>query len=52
MLGAVGAYEWTGTVVQKRGEKDTIYPNTTFQNVLQNSRNSYLGESTNSKKPQ
>ncbi|XP_026522273.1 integrin alpha-2 isoform X2 [Notechis scutatus] len=45
MLGAVGAYEWTGTVVQKRGEKNTIYPNTTFQNVLQNSRNSYLGYS-------
>ncbi|XP_034296748.1 integrin alpha-2 [Pantherophis guttatus] len=45
MLGAVGAYEWTGTVVQKRGRKDTIYPNTTFQNVLQNSRNSYLGYS-------
>uniref|UniRef100_A0A8C6VFZ3 VWFA domain-containing protein n=1 Tax=Naja naja TaxID=35670 RepID=A0A8C6VFZ3_NAJNA len=45
MLGAVGAYEWTGTVVQKRGEKNTIYPNTTFQNVLQKSRNSYLGYS-------
>uniref|UniRef100_A0A8C5WPH2 VWFA domain-containing protein n=1 Tax=Laticauda laticaudata TaxID=8630 RepID=A0A8C5WPH2_LATLA len=45
MLGAVGAYEWTGTVVQKRGEKNTIYPNTTFQNVLQRSQNSYLGYS-------
>ncbi|XP_025023432.1 integrin alpha-2 isoform X1 [Python bivittatus] len=45
MLGAVGAYEWTGTVVQKRGEKDTIFPNTTFQNVLQKNRNSYLGYS-------
>ncbi|XP_015670666.1 integrin alpha-2 [Protobothrops mucrosquamatus] len=45
MLGAVGAYEWTGTVVQKRGEKDIIFPNTTFQNVLQNSQNSYLGYS-------
>uniref|UniRef100_A0A670YN62 Integrin subunit alpha 2 n=1 Tax=Pseudonaja textilis TaxID=8673 RepID=A0A670YN62_PSETE len=45
MLGAVGAYEWTGTVVQKRGEENTIYPNTTFQNVLQKSQNSYLGYS-------
>ncbi|XP_063151748.1 integrin alpha-2 [Candoia aspera] len=45
MLGAVGAYEWTGTVVQKRGEKDIIFPNTTFQNVLQRNRNSYLGYS-------
>ncbi|XP_061473715.1 integrin alpha-2 isoform X2 [Rhineura floridana] len=46
MLGAVGAYEWTGTVIQETSKQATIFPNKVFEKVLQErNQNSYLGYS-------
>ncbi|KAJ7334994.1 hypothetical protein JRQ81_012935 [Phrynocephalus forsythii] len=44
MLGAVGAYEWTGTVVQQTEKQTTIFPSQAFEKVLQDrNQSSYLG---------
>lgn len=47
MLGAVGAYDWNGTVVMQKGNQIIIPRNTTF-NVESSRKNeplaSYLGE--------
>ncbi|XP_069077808.1 integrin alpha-2 [Pleurodeles waltl] len=46
MLGAVGAYDWTGTVVHQTSNKDFIFPNDAFEKVLQDrNHSSYLGYS-------
>ncbi|XP_062984155.1 integrin alpha-2 isoform X2 [Elgaria multicarinata webbii] len=46
MLGAVGAYEWTGTVVRETEKQDTIFPYEAFEKVLQDrNQSSYLGYS-------
>uniref|UniRef100_A0ABM5FTY2 Integrin alpha-2 isoform X1 n=1 Tax=Pogona vitticeps TaxID=103695 RepID=A0ABM5FTY2_9SAUR len=45
-LGAVGAYEWTGTVVQETEKQVTIFPSQAFEKVLQDrNQSSYLGYS-------
>nr|XP_034956458.1 integrin alpha-2 [Zootoca vivipara] len=46
MLGAVGAYEWTGTVVQETAKQAAIFPKQAFEKVLQDrNHTSYLGYS-------
>nr|XP_008101009.1 PREDICTED: integrin alpha-2 [Anolis carolinensis] len=46
MLGAVGAYEWTGTVIQESEKQATVFPNDAFEKVLQDrNQSSYLGYS-------
>ncbi|KAH0627930.1 hypothetical protein JD844_008514, partial [Phrynosoma platyrhinos] len=46
MLGAVGAYEWTGTVIQESEKQATVFPNHAFEKVLQDrNQSSYLGYS-------
>lgn len=44
MLGAVGAYSWSGTVVHQTGSKVDIFPSTAFEETLQDrSHSSLLG---------
>ncbi|XP_053152096.1 integrin alpha-2 isoform X2 [Hemicordylus capensis] len=46
ILGAVGAYEWSGTVIQESAKQVTIFPNETFERVLEDgNESSYLGYS-------
>lgn len=46
MLGAVGAYEWDGTVVQKTAKQTTIFPSEAFEkNLQERNQTSYLGYS-------
>ncbi|XP_069483360.1 integrin alpha-2 [Ambystoma mexicanum] len=46
MLGAVGAYDWSGTVVHQTSKKDLILPNDAFEKILQDrNHSSYLGYS-------
>ncbi|XP_034855336.1 integrin alpha-2 [Mirounga leonina] len=46
MLGAVGAYAWSGTVVQQTSHGHLIFPNQAFDQILQDkNHSSYLGYS-------
>uniref|UniRef100_A0A8C3T928 Integrin alpha-2 n=1 Tax=Chelydra serpentina TaxID=8475 RepID=A0A8C3T928_CHESE len=46
MLGAVGAYDWSGTVVQETSNQVTMFPNQVFEKILQDrNHSSYLGYS-------
>ncbi|CAM5144775.1 unnamed protein product [Natator depressus] len=46
MLGAVGAYDWSGTVVQETSNHVTTFPNQAFEKILQDrNHSSYLGYS-------
>uniref|UniRef100_A0A8C0G493 Integrin alpha-2 n=1 Tax=Chelonoidis abingdonii TaxID=106734 RepID=A0A8C0G493_CHEAB len=46
MLGAVGAYDWSGTVVQETSNQVTTFPNQAFEKILQDrNHSSYLGYS-------
>uniref|UniRef100_A0A8C8R7L4 Integrin alpha-2 n=1 Tax=Pelusios castaneus TaxID=367368 RepID=A0A8C8R7L4_9SAUR len=46
MLGAVGAYDWSGTVVQETSKEVTTFPNQAFEKILQDrNHSSYLGYS-------
>lgn len=42
MLGAVGAYSWSGTVVHKRGSAVDILPSSAFEETLQDKSHSSL----------
>ncbi|KAM4579124.1 integrin alpha-2 isoform 1-T1 [Fundulus diaphanus] len=42
MLGAVGAYAWSGTVVHQKGSKATIFPFSAFEATLQDKNHSSL----------
>lgn len=42
MLGAVGAYAWSGTVVHQTGSKFDILPVTAFEETLQDRNHSSL----------
>ncbi|KAK3522067.1 hypothetical protein QTP70_022616, partial [Hemibagrus guttatus] len=42
MLGAVGAYGWTGTVVHKTVQKSEIFPKEAFQQILEDKNHSSL----------
>uniref|UniRef100_A0A3Q2QDE8 Integrin subunit alpha 2 n=1 Tax=Fundulus heteroclitus TaxID=8078 RepID=A0A3Q2QDE8_FUNHE len=42
MLGAVGAYAWSGTVVHQKGSKATIFPFSAFEATLQDRNHSSL----------
>uniref|UniRef100_A0A3P8XLR0 VWFA domain-containing protein n=1 Tax=Esox lucius TaxID=8010 RepID=A0A3P8XLR0_ESOLU len=42
MLGAVGAYSWSGTVVHYTSQKSDIFPQTAFQTILQDKNHSSL----------
>ncbi|XP_062870087.1 integrin alpha-2 [Trichomycterus rosablanca] len=42
MLGAVGAYGWTGTVVHKTAEKSAIFPRSAFEETLKDQNHSSL----------
>ncbi|KAF7700788.1 integrin alpha-2 [Silurus meridionalis] len=42
MLGAVGAYGWTGTVVHKTAQKSEIFPKETFERILEDKNHSSL----------
>lgn len=45
MLGAVGAYDWSGTVVQQASHGRLIFPKEAFEEILQDrNHSSYLGE--------
>lgn len=45
MLGAVGAYDWSGTVVQQTASGHLIFPKQAFEQILQDrNHSSYLGE--------
>ncbi|XP_053557240.1 integrin alpha-2 [Bombina bombina] len=45
-LGAVGAYDWAGTVVHQDSAQFTIFPNNAFEKVLHDrNQSSYLGYS-------
>uniref|UniRef100_A0A6Q2XNS6 VWFA domain-containing protein n=1 Tax=Esox lucius TaxID=8010 RepID=A0A6Q2XNS6_ESOLU len=47
MLGAVGAYSWSGTVVHYTSQKSDIFPQTAFQTILQDkNHSSLLGRNT------
>uniref|UniRef100_UPI00398ECA68 integrin alpha-2-like isoform X2 n=1 Tax=Pristiophorus japonicus TaxID=55135 RepID=UPI00398ECA68 len=49
ILGAVGAYDWTGTTVHKSSGKTTIFAKKIFQDILQDRNDSsYLGYSLTS----
>ncbi|XP_078406116.1 integrin alpha-2-like isoform X1 [Cetorhinus maximus] len=49
MLGAVGAYDWTGTTVHKSSRKTIIFARKVFQDILQDRNDSsYLGYSVTS----
>lgn len=44
MLGAVGAYGWSGTVVHQKGHKSDILPEKAFKSILHDKdHSSYLG---------
>ncbi|XP_060241714.1 integrin alpha-2 [Meriones unguiculatus] len=46
MLGAVGAFDWSGTVVQKASHEHLIFPKQAFDQVLQDrNHSSFLGYS-------
>ncbi|NXV37195.1 ITA2 protein, partial [Rissa tridactyla] len=46
LLGAVGAYDWSGTVVQESSESITTFPSHVFEKILQDrNHSSYLGYS-------
>nr|XP_033787403.1 integrin alpha-2 isoform X2 [Geotrypetes seraphini] len=46
MLGAVGAYDWSGTVVQQTANQVSIYSRDAFETILQDkNHSSYLGYS-------
>ncbi|XP_074934473.1 integrin alpha-2 isoform X2 [Phalacrocorax aristotelis] len=46
LLGAVGAYDWSGTVVQESSDRVTIFPGHVFEEILQDrNHSSYLGYS-------
>ncbi|KAK2509257.1 hypothetical protein MC885_015656 [Smutsia gigantea] len=46
MLGAVGAYGWSGTVVQRTSHRHLIFPKQAFDQILQDrNHSSYLGYS-------
>ncbi|XP_069897254.1 integrin alpha-2 [Dipodomys merriami] len=46
MLGAVGAFDWSGTVVQKTSHGHLIFPKKAFEQILQDkNHSSYLGYS-------
>lgn len=42
MLGAVGAYDWSGTVVHQQGSKVNILPFSAFEGTLQDKSHSSL----------
>lgn len=42
MLGAVGAYAWSGTVVHQKGSVATIFPFSAFEGTLQERNHSSL----------
>ncbi|XP_053181489.1 integrin alpha-2-like [Scomber japonicus] len=42
MLGAVGAYGWSGTVVHQTGSKFDIFPSSAFEGILQDRNHSSL----------
>lgn len=42
MLGAVGAYAWSGTVVHQKGSKVDIFPFSAFEGALQDRNHSSL----------
>lgn len=42
MLGAVGAYGWSGTVVHQTALQSSIFPKTAFENILQDKNHSSL----------
>ncbi|XP_070402320.1 integrin alpha-2 isoform X1 [Nothobranchius furzeri] len=42
MLGAVGAYAWSGTIVHQTGTKVTIFPYSAFEETLQDRNHSSL----------
>lgn len=45
MLGAVGAFGWSGTVVQETSREHLIFPKQAFEHVLQDrNHSSFLGE--------
>lgn len=45
MLGAVGAYDWSGTVIQESSNKVTTFPSQAFEQILQDrNHSSYLGK--------
>lgn len=45
MLGAVGAFDWSGTVVQETSHEHLIFPKQAFDHVLQDrNHSSFLGE--------
>ncbi|RMB95396.1 hypothetical protein DUI87_28117 [Hirundo rustica rustica] len=46
LLGAVGAYDWSGTVVQEFSDRVTTFPSHVFEKILQDrNHSSYLGYS-------
>ncbi|NXO60870.1 ITA2 protein, partial [Aramus guarauna] len=46
LLGAVGAYDWSGTVVQESSGRVTTFPSHVFEKILQDrNHSSYLGYS-------
>ncbi|KFP26164.1 Integrin alpha-2, partial [Colius striatus] len=46
LLGAVGAYDWSGTVVEETSDKVTTFPSHIFEKILQDrNHSSYLGYS-------
>lgn len=46
MLGAVGAYDWSGTIVQHTSRENLIFPKQAFDQILQDrNHSSYLGYS-------
>ncbi|KAF4804644.1 Integrin alpha-2 [Turdus rufiventris] len=46
LLGAVGAYDWSGTVVQESSDRATTFPSHVFEKILQDrNHSSYLGYS-------
>ncbi|KAG9353745.1 hypothetical protein JZ751_011867 [Albula glossodonta] len=42
MLGAVGAYAWSGTVVHKTAQKTDIFPRSAFEKILEDRNHSSL----------
>uniref|UniRef100_A0A8C9S124 Integrin subunit alpha 2 n=1 Tax=Scleropages formosus TaxID=113540 RepID=A0A8C9S124_SCLFO len=42
MLGAVGAYAWSGTVVHQTAQKSEVFPKNTFENILEDRNDSSL----------
>lgn len=47
MLGAVGAFDWSGSVVQGTSREHLIFPKQAFDHILQDrNHSSFLGEAT------